>query len=151
MKILIVEDDELKREQIALFLNNSISNPIVDFAKSMNSGIRAIMDKKFDLVILDMSMPTFDVDIDENGGNPQYYGGSEILYEMERISIDTPVIIVTQFDKFGEKNNELTLSELDHQLKEDGLSNYKGAVYYNNALDDWKDNLTKMLNEISNA
>jgi chemotaxis response regulator CheB len=151
MRILIIEDDELKRAQLALLIQTNDAMAFIEFAKSMNSGMRAVLENSYDLILLDMSMPTFDVDVEENGGNPQYYGGSEILYEMDRHNISTPVIVVTQFDKFGEKNNELTLNELDHQLKEDILRNYKGAIYYNSALNDWKIELINKIQELKNA
>jgi CheY-like chemotaxis protein len=145
-----VDDEEIKRTQLSLVLKTNFKNVEISYARSTNSGMRVLMENKYDLVVLDMSMPTFDVDADENGGNPQYYGGSDILYEMDRLNNHTPVIVVTQFDKFGEKNNELTLMELDFQLKEDGLVNYKGAIYYNSGLDEWKSDLIKLVNKLRN-
>lgn len=80
-KILIVEDDEKLRNELEVFLNkngykgeslNSFSNTIED-----------ILNKKADLVLLDINLPGFD--------------GEYILKEIRKVS-DVPIIIITSRD-----------------------------------------------------
>ncbi len=111
MKILIVEDDENKRNQITTLITESFSFINLAVAKSLQSGLRSIINDKPDLVILDMTMPTFDIGVDEDGGRLQPYAGREILRQMDRRNILVPVIVLTQFDRFGEGCDSLTLKE----------------------------------------
>jgi hypothetical protein len=91
-----------------------------------------------------MTMPSFDITVDEDGGRPQAYAGRELLRHMAENDIHTPAIVVTQFEKFGEGTDSLTLEQLDEQLKKEH-DQYRGTVYYNAASDDWKEALIKMI------
>ena len=62
-----------------------------------------------------------------------------------RRGIITPVIVVTQFDKFGDSGESKTREELDRELAEAHPKNYRGMVYYNSALEGWKDELTNAI------
>jgi CheY-like chemotaxis protein len=142
MKILIIEDDENKRQQLELFLHNLLPNCSLAIEKSYNSGLRAISgDQKNDLILLDMTMPTYDIGRDEDGGRPQHYAGRAILRQMKRNGTCVPVIVVTQFDVFGEGQERMTREELDAQLRREHSAVYLGTVYYNAAVDGWKDEL----------
>jgi CheY-like chemotaxis protein len=148
MNILLVEDDENKREQILAFLKERLGQATVNIAKSLQSGLRSIIAGNVDLVLLDMTMPTFDIGIDEDGGRPQPLAGQEILRQMDRRKISVPIIVVTQFDKFGDGSDSHTLEELDLHLQEAHETNYMGAVYYNVALEGWKEELMQMISSI---
>lgn len=141
--ILIVEDDENKFQQLSQFITELLPNSIVRIAKSFHSGLKNIIDGSQDLILLDMTMPTYDIEQDEDGGRPQHYAGREIMRQMDRRSIRVPVIIVTQFDVFGEGTEALTRDQLDQQLLIEHPNTYKGTVYYNVAMDEWKIELSK--------
>src|SRR5688500_13564939 len=131
MKVLVIEDDENKRHQLVEYLRTVPTPCVLRTASSFQSGLKAIIDSAFDLVILDMTMPTFDVGSGEGGGRHQAYAGREILRQMDRRDIPGPVIVVTQFDRFGEGHDELSFDELHEELVEEQLPNYVGLVYYN--------------------
>lgn len=147
MKILIVEDDQNKREQIASFLKQKIPTAFLVECKSYQSGLKEIIKKQSDLIVLDMSMLTFDSAPSETGGRLRVFAGREILRKMliERIII--PVIIVTQFESFGEPGNSVSLSKLKQQLLEEYPDIYCGTIYYSAAQTDWKLEFDKLLQE----
>lgn len=148
MKLLIIEDDEIKRNELMKYISSSIPSATIETAKSYQSGLKAIIAKQYKIIILDMTMPTFDIGLEEPGGRPQAYAGREILRQMDRRDIKIPVIVVTQFDRFGEGKDKLTLEELDGQLKMAHPMNYKGSVYYNTTSDSWKSELLSTLKNI---
>lgn len=148
MNILVVEDDENKREQIGNFVSSKYSGARISYAKSQRSGLRAIIEDPVDLIILDMSMPTFDKTVDEDGGRPQAYAGREILKQMDRREIHRPVIVLTGYDKFGEGVDALTLPELHAQLEEAHPESYRGMVFYDVTFEGWKEELTKMIADV---
>ena len=63
MKILIVEDDENKLNNLKDFINEYYLNEVnIDICHSFQSGLESILINKYDLLLLDMSLPNFDLD-----------------------------------------------------------------------------------------
>jgi CheY-like chemotaxis protein len=143
MRALLVEDDENKRAQILRLVREGWPEAEIETAGSYRGGLDRIQNRQFDLVLLDMTMPTYDIDFDEEGGRPRAFAGRDILRQMERRGIAAPVVVVTQFDKFGEGGETKTRDQLDRELAAAHPSNYRGMVYYNTALEGWKEELTR--------
>lgn len=138
MRILLVEDDENKRVQLLRFLNEELREGDVQTARSLHSALRAIIERNVDLVLLDMTMAMFDQSIEEDGGRTHAYAGREVLRQMKRRDITIPVVMVTQFDRFGDGPDDLTVGQLDAELANDYPDIYRGAVYYNAGLSGWR-------------
>jgi len=137
MKVLVVEDDDTKRGELIEFVKEYFDVDCVDSARSFQSGLRAIIDSRPDFIFLDMTMRNFDRTVAEEGGRPHPFAGREILRQMQRNRIKTPVLVVTQFDRFGEEADYVTLAQLKAELQTK-FSNYVGAVQYKSNIDDWK-------------
>ena len=60
MKILIIEDSELKRKDIERFLKENFPDADVTTAASYSSGLRKAYKGEFDVVILDNSLPYYE-------------------------------------------------------------------------------------------
>lgn len=146
MNVLLVEDDEDKRFELNAFIAELLNCHVVE-AKSYQSALKALKTSYFDLILLDMTIPTFDVTPMDSGGRAQPFGGEALLYEMVRRGIDTNVIVVTQFDKFGEGDKEVGLKDLDSRLAEQFEVNYLGAIQYGSSYEGWTDNLLQKLKE----
>lgn len=145
MRILLVEDDEDKRHQLSLFFVDTFKAEVVE-AKSLNSGVKALFSSKYDLIVLDMSMSTFDSSLsDKTGGRPQPYGGREILMQMKRKAISTKAVVVTQYDNFGQNEDLTSLYELDKQLKLSFPNTYIGAISYKGDFVGWQSRLAALL------
>jgi CheY-like chemotaxis protein len=139
MEILLVEDDEDKREQLVNFIKLKIPCELTE-ARSFQSGQKCIKNYSYDLIILDMTMPTFDINPPkEGGGRSQSFGGEMLLAEMVRREIKTKVIVVTQFDIFGKGDEEITLKDLDKRLHIQFPDNYLGAVPYGISYTSWEE------------
>lgn len=145
MNILLVEDDEDKREQLLIFLRKNFDFD-VDEVRSFQSALKAIKQKYYELIILDMTIPTFDVSPTEHGGRSQAFGGEMLLYEMKRRYIKSKVIVVTQFDIFGKDEDETSLTDLDFRLTNSFKENYLGVVQYNIKYTSWEDLLLDKIN-----
>lgn len=141
MKILIVDDDDFKVNNIKEILNEVNASFIIDVEKSLNCGLRRIRKDTFDIILLDMSMPTFSITDSQNFDS---YGGKTFLKEMKRKKIEIPVIVITQYDIFGEGNSQKTAEDLDEEFKK-SFSNYKGMVKYSSIQNDWKTHLKQAL------
>jgi uncharacterized protein (DUF2164 family) len=107
--------------------------------------MRALMDDEFDLLLLDMSVPTWDKTPVEAGGDYQKFGGYKILKESVRKGREIKTILVTMFDDFGESDTSLTLEQLDDILKGEFPTTYLGAIFYKTGATFWEDRLSSYL------
>ena len=80
-KILIVEDDEKLRDELAIFLTNNGYE--VTSLKEFNNTIADILNEKSDLVLLDINLPKID--------------GEYVCKEVRKVS-SVPIIIITSRD-----------------------------------------------------
>lgn len=147
MNILIIEDDINKYSQISAQLLSDGGNRIVH-KLSYQSGLKEIVNNQFDLILLDMSLPTFDTSPSETGGPFLTYAGSEILNEMEELDINAKVIVITQFESFDEGADSVTLEQLTRNLMEKHRDIFIGTIYYSASQTNWKHELNKVLAQI---
>lgn len=145
MNALIIEDDELKSERLQGFLGQHLPSHEIELAKSYKSGLRALVASMRSLVILDMTLPSFDIAPGSDGGRPLNLGGRELLRQMKRRSLTYPTIVVTGFDAFGSEPQDVTLAQLDGELEAEFGSFYVGSVYFNATSDDWRDRLRMLI------
>lgn len=147
-KLLIVEDDENKRAQLLQFIKGSVRDTEIAVERSLNSGIKRIRLESFDLIILDMTLPTYDASPDEPSDDTHIFGGREFLSQMDRFDVATPVIVFTQFELFGKAPKVMRIEDLDRELMSEFSEKYLGAIYYHASLDGWKIQLKSILKDI---
>lgn len=145
MSALIIEDDEFKTERLRTFLVGEAPRLEIEVARSYKSGLRALVDRPRPLVLLDMTLPTFDIQSGTDGGRPLSLGGRELLRQMKRRLITSPTAVVTGFDTFGSGSEAVTLARLDADLREEFGTFYLGCVYFNATTDDWRDRLRELV------
>src|SRR5690606_22360691 len=105
INILLIEDDKKKSDDIISHINNKFTNSEILLKESYHSGIKILIREPFDLLLLDMSMPTWDRSPSEAGGEYEKFGGIKILKELARKKKLLPTILITMFDNFGESDN----------------------------------------------
>lgn len=108
---------------------------------SYQTGLKEVERGQADWVVLDMTMPTYDVTPSERGGRTRFFGGREILRAIARRKLPARVIVVTQFESFGEGKQKKTLSELSQELRRDFPDNYVDTVFYHPAQTEWREKL----------
>lgn len=144
MRILIVEDDLNKLHHLEQCLLVEYADAEIIQARSYQSGLKAALQTAPNFIVLDMTLPTYDVSTTESGGRPRPFAGREILSEVARKMKHGKVIVVTQFETFGEGIQKKTLVELDAELRGSFPELYIGAVYYHPAQSDWKMRLLEL-------
>lgn len=145
MHVLVIEDDEFKARRISLVVRDIAKDCILQVEKSVNAGLSALMTKRPDLLLLDMSLTTFNVGPQESGGRPQNFGGIEVLEQMERLDVQVPVIIITQFESFRRGDREIGLADLRVELNERYAGFFKGLIFYNSAEGRWERDLSRIM------
>ena len=145
-QVLLVEDYEEKAKNITDFLASEFPDFKVERCTAYNTAQETIFENpdKYDLILLDMSMTTYDLDTDASGGKPEPTAGNDLLEGMYLRDIPTPVIVVTMYNVFGRKE----LSAFDVELKQNYPQNYKSYVFYSSQRNDWKNDLKKKITEV---
>lgn len=150
ISVILIEDDSKKIEDIRDFLTKDllINNLVVK--ESYQSGIKEIIKTDYDLLLLDMSIPTFDKSPQESGGHYEKFGGYKVLREIVRKNRSLKTILITMFDDFGESDSSITLHQIDESLHRAFPSIYQGSVFYNSKENKWKEDLRHILDKIKN-
>lgn len=143
MKALIIEDDANKLRAINEFMLQHWQTSCT-CKMSFHSGMKALYDESYDLLLLDMSMPMYDVTVRDTGGRPLPLAGRDILFKMRRSNVQTKVVVITQYEDF----EGISLAQLNRDLQHDFPTLYCGSVYYNTTHDTWKEDLMILLNTL---
>lgn len=145
--LLIIEDDEIKLQNIVSFLDKKYIDFNIDIAKSYISGLKKINTNDYELILLDMSMPTYDKNSTEQGGIWEKFAGKRILSEIKRKRKNVKVIVVTMYDKFGEGNSADSLENIHKELSDNFPEFYLGKVFYSAKILAWGNDLELLLNK----
>jgi DNA-binding NarL/FixJ family response regulator len=148
MRLLIIDDSEYKIQSLQAVVKECLGGSETKVAKCFQTGVRVLNEFKPDLVLLDMSLPTSERSDGELEGRTRIFGGKDILAEMKFEGIKSKVVVVTQFDHFGEPPNSINLETLLSQLKNSFPELYAGGVYYSNVDASWREKLRAILQAI---
>lgn len=144
MNILIIEDNPLKREKIHLFISTNYQAKLFE-AASYNSGINLALSERFDLLILDMSMPTFDRTDTTHGGRFRALAGRDIAAKLVKLKRIVPFVILTGYKDFSVNSQCLSIEQIDESLRSIG-NDYKGCIVFDSTDSVWKERLSEVIN-----
>ena len=145
MKILLVEDDQNKRNRIAAFVNSVLPKATLVTALSYRSAVDKIVNELWDFLLLDMTLPTYDISDHEDGFQIEAFAGNNVLREMTRRKISIPTVVVTQFETLGEGAEKMSLSELRKHLESAYPETYLGTIFYAPGESSWMPKLEEIL------
>ena len=149
-RILIVEDDEPKLQQLQAFLSDFCEAYDLVIAKSLNTACKRIDEGEFSLILLDMSLPTFDGGKTTGAsGRQRTLGGKDLLRYLWELEIPTPVYVITGFKDFPGDRGTVQLPELDNDLRDEFPENYRGHVYFTHSNDGWKGQIREVLGKLT--
>ena len=143
-EIILIEDDHKKAEDIVNYLKESFDDFIIERKESYKSGLSVLLQSRKDILLLDMSIPTWDKTAD-GGGEFHKFGGYIILKELRRKNKLLPFILITMFDEFGESDRNVSLHQISDILKEEYPEYFNGSVFYSSSQNDWKNELNTRL------
>lgn len=115
MKILLIEDNREKAEQISssiLSFKCNITESQIDLVDNKAEAIGLIPTKNYSHIILDMSLP-----IHKNDQlDIKHLAGKDILIFMRHKRLFIPTIVLTQHDVFGQQDTFIGLNNLREEL-----------------------------------
>ena len=148
MRMLLIEDEDPKRNHIISVLTQIEPDAEIDLARSARSAVNYLRSRTPDLVLLDMSLPTFDVSSAEPGGRPQGFGGIEVLRYMDRFNVAVPSIVITAYEAFAKEGRQIELPTLAEQLARSHPKTFAGLIFYNALIGGWERELASLIERV---
>lgn len=145
MNFLLIEDDQHKSKQIINFLKESPIESEIVLKRSYQSGLKELLTQEYDLVLLDMQLPNFDIKPGEDGYKFRKLAGFDILRELSRKKKQCRVIVITQFETFGEGEFYIDLLNLKQMLKSEFPNLYIATVFYSPDNTLWQKELIELI------
>lgn len=142
MKVLIIEDDDLKYSHISKHCKEILPKAKIKWEKSYQTGLNELLNSEYDLILLDMSMHIYEKSSEESGGSFETYAGRMILSEIDINEIDTKVIVITGYDVY---NDGKTLATLKDELREEFGDFYLDTIYFIGKDEGWKTELEQLI------
>lgn len=144
-KILFVEDNLIKAEAVSKFVQDQSKDYLITNKDSFRGGLKEIIHEDYDLILLDMSLPTWKRGDAPNQEGFERFGGLTIMREMKRKKKLIPTVVITMFNEFGIGQSFVDLIELDKHLKSEFADFYQGYVKYSSSENKWEDELLNFL------
>jgi CheY-like chemotaxis protein len=149
MQILVADDEGPKLDSVVNVVGSVFPEASVKTAMSVRAALALLRHGDVSLMVLDMSLPTFDVAQGEQGGRPQNYGGIELLRYMDFYGVVCPVVIVTQYDAFPDKGGHVDLVAIARRLRGEHPATFRDLIHYGGATDEvWRQRLVAVLSAV---
>lgn len=147
MKVLLVEDQKYKSDDIMTYLSSTCPDVDVCLARSYSDGLSEAMSSAYDLILLDMTLPIFEKREGEDGEQMFEDGGRRIMRRMKSKRLSTPCYVITQYDKI----QDLTIESMDIELKKMFPDIYKKYIFYQSNSNVWKNELKKLIEDAKSS
>lgn len=153
MITLLVEDDATKREDISRILQNQDILFEIDVASNKLSAERMLDSKRYDLLLLDMSMSIAGEESSFDWSGYANLAGLDLLERQNILDRFVPVIVITAYEYFRTSETDLAvrgfmgISDLEEEIRLHAGASFIGVVRYGSR--SWESDLVKFLNGIS--
>lgn len=147
-KILIVEDNEYKRTRIKELIYSEFPDCEISECYSFTSAWKLISNSRFDLLLLDMSLPTFDKTDSDPGGVFRVFGGKELARKIKKRGLPTKFLFITQYKSFSDSTSSLSFEGLKEELLTQYENECLGFILYSNTVSEWREDLITYINEL---
>lgn len=147
MKILLIEDDAYKLNNVVNYLESISDDMYIDTGGSVAKGVSMALNNSYDLLLLDMTIPNFESNKGQESGMSYKNGGEYIIRELLEEDINFRCAIITQYETF---NNE-TIDEISQRIDNLCKGKYYGYVKYSTMDEQWKNELKNLIADVKNS
>lgn len=148
-KILIVEDDSYKRDSVESLLRELLDPPIVvESCTAISTASLALARDRFDIVIVDMSIPSHPPIVGE--GSPFSFpsGGLDVLFEIDELGHESKCIVLTQYPEIEMDDVLVPVSSAAEQIKLRFGIHVEACVQYFQESASWKQQIATCLGRV---
>ncbi len=150
IKVLIANDDKNILKKVIEVVKNIDDTCILQTESYQQTFKMLYENKDIDKIILDITMPTYEIKKHDNGGTYRRSAGIDILYKMKVYNFTTPVLLLTRLEQFYDSNDS---KKNDFKSIERDILNQKWdfcrkIVKFEDELDlDWKRKIETFIKE----
>lgn len=145
MKVLIIEDDDIKCDLLSSFLKEETAAPSLVRAASYQAGVTQLTKETFDLVVLDMTLPVSDLELSPVGMEWLTFGGDLVLRECKRRKIAARIVVVSQYKTFVRDNEEVSFDQLKAEIAQQHQDLVLGCVHLDRGAENWKQEILTLM------
>jgi len=149
MNVLLIEDNDLKKEKVLSFIIDSFPEMLVETTSSYNTGMTLALEKAYDIIILDMSIPTYEKTENNRGGRFRVFGGREIAQRLKKLNKLPPFIVLTGYKDFKNDVEKITFEQLAEMMSLID-ENFLGMIHYESASSKWKSEMLHAMRNLKN-
>lgn len=143
MAILLVEDDPFKQELIEAILDELAPGTEIILARSVQQAVEQIQADVYELIVLDMALPSHESRA--GGAQPisQLSGGIEVLLELGYDERADPVVIFTQYPEIEFDGRLFPIARARQALSGAIKANIRDAIFFKAQSDSWREQFRK--------
>ena len=143
--ILLVEDDQFKQELVEVVLKRVCPGRELRVARSVQQAVNLLRSGTYDVVILDIALPSHDSRT--GGAQPisQPSGGIEVLLELSYEGRTEKVVIVTQYPEIEFDGRFYPLAKAQRALSAVLDVNIADVILFSPNDTSWRDQLVRAL------
>lgn len=146
MRVFIVEDDPHKLNQLRREVDSYKFVSDVRTAVSLEEAMNTLETQSFDIVLLDMAIPSHGGSAASMDVYSQPVGGLDILLFLATSARAERIMILTQYPTIEYNREHIPLRRFLPKLVDDGIRNLEGAVLFSED-GAWKRRLKDFLEE----
>lgn len=151
MNLLLVEDDEFKKNAIMNViaeLNLSIN---VSVEKSVQAAIENITNNVYDLILLDMALPSHNIVQGKGASASMPSGGMEVVMELSYYERSDNVIILTQYSEIELDNILFSLDDAHKKVRKDYNVSLISVIRFKRERNEWRQALAEGVRVVKDA
>ncbi|MNC07525.1 hypothetical protein D3C75_550780 [compost metagenome] len=148
MNILIVEDDSFKAKSLKDFMAMTYANPSLRVAPSLVDAIEAVSESSYDLILVDMAIPSHPAISGEGSPLSFLSGGLDVLLELNSLERKDPCIVVTQYPEIQIGGKLYALKDAAAHIRSYLGCDVKECIMYNEDSKEWKEEMMRVISTL---
>lgn len=148
MRVLVVEDDTFKSDNIIEIVDNAFGAGACCLARSVSEAVGAIGETQFDLVIIDMALPSHPAL--PGGGSPLSLltGGLEVLFELQARGRRDRCVVITQYPEIEICGEFFPVLQASAEIQRQFEVRVVACIEYGEANTTWRASLMHICEDI---
>lgn len=146
MRLLIVEDDSFKLNEITKIVNDVLGDVEIDHSDNVHDTIVCLENMRPDRIVLDMSLPSHPGRPGEGNPLPMPDGGIEVILELRSLGCsDIPIIVITQYPGIEIESEYYAIKDAGQKIKDAYEIKNLSVTEHSSDNSDWKEALRGFL------
>ena len=137
-QILVVEDDAFKLDRISACLKRLNSTAYLTIVTSVQAAVAALADKFFDIVLLDMALPSHELRAGGGSASSMLSGGIEVIMELSYLRRREKVVVITQYPEVEIEGQLVPLNRVASTIMAMCDVNVAAVIHYKHEKSEWE-------------